>query len=249
MRTVDWKKLCRGVAQPGSALAWGARGPEFKSRRPDHLNGRYGSASFDHLLARAGHVKQSDQNPYAPSRASLQVTGAAQPADAGTGISVWRDGDVLITLPGAAMPHRCVKCNEPADEPTKARKVYWHHPALYLLLLFNIIIYAVTAAIVRKKAFVNAGLCMEHKKRRRNALVVAWTGSFAGAVMMWLGMGSSWGVWGLLLGVLLILASAIGGMIFARIVYAKRIDNSYVRLKGCGIAFLNSLPSFSGQSR
>ena len=25
----------RDVAQPGSALAWGARGPEFKSRRPD----------------------------------------------------------------------------------------------------------------------------------------------------------------------------------------------------------------------
>src|SRR6266852_6064821 len=29
--------FCRDVAQPGSALAWGARGREFKSRRPDHL--------------------------------------------------------------------------------------------------------------------------------------------------------------------------------------------------------------------
>ena len=28
----------RGVAQPGSALAWGARGREFKSRRSDQLN-------------------------------------------------------------------------------------------------------------------------------------------------------------------------------------------------------------------
>ena len=27
--------LSRGVAQPGSALAWGARGREFESRRPD----------------------------------------------------------------------------------------------------------------------------------------------------------------------------------------------------------------------
>ena len=26
---------CRSVAQSGSALAWGARGPEFKSRRSD----------------------------------------------------------------------------------------------------------------------------------------------------------------------------------------------------------------------
>ena len=29
---------CRGVAQPGSALAWGARGREFESRRPDQEN-------------------------------------------------------------------------------------------------------------------------------------------------------------------------------------------------------------------
>jgi hypothetical protein len=27
----------RGVAQPGSALAWGARGRGFKSRRPDQV--------------------------------------------------------------------------------------------------------------------------------------------------------------------------------------------------------------------
>ncbi len=30
--------LCRDVAQPGRALAWGARGRQFKSARPDHLN-------------------------------------------------------------------------------------------------------------------------------------------------------------------------------------------------------------------
>ena len=28
---------CRGVAQPGSALAWGASGRGFKSRRPDQI--------------------------------------------------------------------------------------------------------------------------------------------------------------------------------------------------------------------
>ncbi len=27
----------RGVAQPGSVLAWGARGREFKSHRPDQF--------------------------------------------------------------------------------------------------------------------------------------------------------------------------------------------------------------------
>jgi hypothetical protein len=33
-------------------------------------------------------------------------------------------------------------------------------------------------------------------------------------------------------------------MIFSRIVYPKRIDKEYVRLKGCGAEFLDSLPHF-----
>jgi hypothetical protein len=188
-----------------------------------------------------------DQNPYAPSRASLDIPASASKADENTGIAVWRDGDVLITLMGAEMPRRCVKCNGPADEPTKARKIYWHHPALYLLVLINIIIYAIVAAVVRRKAFVSAGLCIEHKKRRRIALTCAWTGSLGGIVLVYVGMASSWGAWGAFLGVLLILGSVIGGLIFARIVYAKRIDKSYVRLRGCGSVFLDSLPPFSGQ--
>jgi hypothetical protein len=34
---VKYQSECRGVAQPGSALAWGARGRPFKSARPDHF--------------------------------------------------------------------------------------------------------------------------------------------------------------------------------------------------------------------
>ena len=33
----DYDERVRGVAQPGSALAWGARGRRFKSFRPDHI--------------------------------------------------------------------------------------------------------------------------------------------------------------------------------------------------------------------
>src|SRR5690606_10620973 len=41
-RTAFYARIAvfRGVAQPGSALAWGARGREFESRRPDqHFKG------------------------------------------------------------------------------------------------------------------------------------------------------------------------------------------------------------------
>ena len=186
-----------------------------------------------------------DRNPYAPSRASLSLTTPVQTADSSSGIAVWRDGNVLITLPGAEMPQRCVKCNEPADRPTKPRKVYWHHPAIYLLLLFNIIIYAIVAVIARRRAFISPGLCEEHKKRRRVALILAWTGFLGGVLLVFGAIGSSLGAWGALLGVLLILAAVLCGL-FARVVYAQKIDKEYVRLKGCGNPFLNSLPPFSG---
>jgi len=185
-------------------------------------------------------------NPYAPSRASLTATDRASAVDDN---SVWRDGKVLITLVDAEMPHRCIKCNEPADEPTKKRKVYWHHGALYLLILINALIYAIVALVVRKKALVSAGLCTEHKKRRRNALIFGWTGTIVGLVLMGHGLGSSSSGSGVesLVGILAILVSIIAGMIFGRIVYAKKIDKTYVRLKGCGVDFLDSLPQFTGE--
>ena len=36
---LEWKIYfqSRAVAKPAIALAWGARGPEFKSRQPDHI--------------------------------------------------------------------------------------------------------------------------------------------------------------------------------------------------------------------
>ncbi len=187
-----------------------------------------------------------DRNPYAPSRASLNLTEPVATAGVGAGNTVWRDGDLLVTLIGAEMPSRCVKCNAPADQPTKARKIYWHHPALYVLVLFNVLIYAIIAAVIRKRVFVSAGLCKEHKKRRRIAMTIAWTGALSGIVLVFVGMGSSLGVWGALLGFLLILGSIIEGLIGGRIVYARKIDKNYVCLKGCGLAFLDSLPSSSG---
>jgi hypothetical protein len=184
-------------------------------------------------------------NPYAPSRASLTATDRASATGDN---SVWRDDNVLITLVDSAMPHRCIKCNEPADEPTKKRRVYWHHSALYLLLI-SPLIYAIVALVVRKKASVSAGLCTVHKNRRRNALIFGWTGTIVGLVLMGhgLGSGSSGGGAEALVGILTILAAIIVSMIFARVVYAKKIDKTYVRLKGCGVAFLDSLPQFTGE--
>ena len=176
-------------------------------------------------------------NPYAPSRASLAGAAVAATEAGGT----WRDGKVLVLSREASLPPRCVRCNEPAEEPTKNRKVYWHSPWLYLLILFNLIIYAIVAAIVRKKAVVAPGLCSAHKKRRRIGITIIWVAVVAGFAVMFAGPA---GIFAGVLAVLVALIVSTTSMI--RILRPRRIDERYVRLTGCGSEFLDSMPQFPG---
>lgn len=181
-----------------------------------------------------------DRNPYAPSRASLSQARAPS-GHAGPGVTAWRYRKILVMVPGSTLPDRCVKCNEPADEPTKTRKLYWHHPGVYAFILINLIIYAIVAMIVRKKAMVAAGLCVAHKKRRRLGLTLGWGGFGLGLVAIFAGAAMPQGAL-LGLGFLLLFSAALVGIIVARIVYASKINESQVWLKGCGTEFLDSLP-------
>lgn len=180
-------------------------------------------------------------NPYAPSRASL--AGAAVAPDDGSG--TWRHGSDLVLSADASLPHRCVRCNEPSVDPTKTRKVYWHSSWIYVLILVNVLIYAVVALIVRKKAFIAPGLCSTHKTHRGIGIAVAWVILLASLALM--GMGVANGTPGETVGgILLILVAVIVSMRVTPILRARRIDAQYVRLKGCGTAFLDSLPPFAG---
>lgn len=178
-------------------------------------------------------------NPYAPPHARLERT-----LDAGGG-GLWRDGKVLVLRPGGALPPRCVKCNAPAETPVKSRKIYWHRPVIYFFILLNLLIYAIAALIARKQATVSPGLCTEHRKRRQLGLAIGWGGALLGLAMLFGGLAMESGaVAGL--GLFPLLGSLIAGPLLARIVVPVRIDTDYVRLKGCGDAFLAGLPTFPG---
>ena len=182
-----------------------------------------------------------ERNPYAPSRASLE-SGTASDQSHVTG--VWREGSVLVMQPGAPLPNRCVKCNEPAAPPTDERKLYWHHPGIYALIILNLLIYLIVALVVRKSAIVSPGLCLDHKRRRRNAIIVMWLGLLLGFALFYAAAvtTSDNSTELSLAGVLFLIAGLAWGIVFGRIVAAKRIDAAYVRLKGCGPQFLDSLP-------
>jgi hypothetical protein len=74
-------------------------------------------------------------------------------------------------------------------------------------------------------------------------VAAAWIVLGLGLVLLFLGFSdqvSSPVVGGV--GMLLILVSALVGIIATRILIARKIDENYVWLKGCGPEFLDSLP-------
>jgi len=195
-------------------------------------------------IVTATNVASASRNPYAPSSASLH-TGTVR-GDSSGKVAVWRDRKTLVMLPEADLPDRCVKCNKPAAPPTKPRRVYWHHWAIYLVVLINILIYAIVALIVRKKAVVAPGLCAWHKTRRAVALTIGWIGLLGSLALMTFGVAQSINPAFAALGVVLLLVALLVLVGSSRIVYASRIDPDYIRLKGCKPDFLDSLPPFPG---
>jgi len=96
-----------------------------------------------------------------------------------------RDGSKLIIPappPGqpAILPPLCIKCGAPADGKLLERTLYWHHPAVYLLILAGLLVYAIVAIVVRKGMKVRMPLCAHHAQRRSIGVTLAWVLPLAG---------------------------------------------------------------------
>ena len=173
-------------------------------------------------------------NPFAPPKALLDDR-------TGADAEMWREGKVLVMRQGGEFPHRCIKCNEPSAAPLRRYKLSWHSPWLYLLLLLALLLYAIVAAIVRKTAVVQIGLCERHQRRVLWGRIVGWGGLALEIALIWAGLGLDMPPLPMV-ALALMLPWIIATMVINRLVLPVRIDDQYVRLKGCGPAFLRSLP-------
>lgn len=170
-------------------------------------------------------------NPYAPPKATL-----IEPI----GERCVRDGKWVVVQTGSDLPPRCIVCNATVTAPIKSKKLYWHSPWLYLLILINILVYVLVGLIVRKTFRVSAGLCKAHAaKRQRRMFTLAGIGaaSLVVAVML-LGRDIAGAATALfVLAFIFLVLAAIAG----RKVYPREITKEYARLGGCKEPFLASL--------
>jgi hypothetical protein len=161
------------------------------------------------------------------------------------GSGVWRDQKKLVMSKDATLPQWCIKCNAPTNGLVLKRKLTWHHPAIYLILLVAALIYVIVAMVVRKRATVEIGLCEKHLAKRRQGLWITYLLFFLGVGGFVLAIAAE-DVTYLLVGVVLLLASVIFALAAVRIVLPTKIDDRFVWLKGVNEDYLDRLPQWPG---
>lgn len=157
---------------------------------------------------------------------------------------VWRNNSVLVMTKDAVLPGRCVKCNAHTEERLR-RKLTWHHPALYLLVLVSILIYVIVALVVRKTATVDVGFCPEHRAARKRHTAITWALGLMSVLSLILAAVLEDGMF-VFVAVAFLFATAIYGIITLRVVAPTRIDEHTVWLRGVDANYLQELPEWSG---
>ncbi len=192
----------------------------------------------DNLVDLLGIRVCSDCKPLA-----LQSLQEGAPVSAISSATAWAEGKSVVTSNNQTLPARCYKCNCAVEGEPLKRKVYWHPPLYYVLVVISLIIYVIVAIIVRKRATVDVYLCPTHKQKRKTFILIGWGGFILAFVMFFVGIGTNTG-WltgiSFLVGLVAIGTGLIGGSLAG----ATRIQGETVWLRGAGKDFLASLPQW-----
>ncbi|HUB68683.1 MAG TPA: GYF domain-containing protein [Candidatus Methylacidiphilales bacterium] len=163
--------------------------------------------------------------------------------------TAWYDGKRLVVCDGTYLPQRCLKCNSESTQPPLKRKVMWHSPAYYLLILINIFLYLIVAIFVRKRATIHVYLCERHRQRRLYFIIGTWAGLALGIALAFAGIVVSTQTTSAILviaGFVLMLGAIFVGLSGAIITRTVRIKDNLIWLTGAGKEFLASLPPWTG---
>lgn len=155
--------------------------------------------------------------------------------------AVQRQGDVLIVIPGASLPDRCVKCNADADGYRYNKKYTYYPQILLLLFLLNVIIMLIVYVFVKKSMRLEMGLCLRHRAARSRAVRLS-AGLLLLGIAMIVGGGVSKSALIIIVGILALLSALIYSNFAVPVLRPKKITKQLGYFRGAGPAFLNSLP-------
>ncbi len=157
-----------------------------------------------------------------------------------------RKGKDLIVPRSASLPAQCVKCGAPASTPWR-KKFYWHTPWLALLVVLNLLIYVIVAAIVRKNMELNVPLCDNHHADRKRYKVLGII-MILGCIPVGLALGTYFSEpLGWITGLLMFFASVVFYFLCGLGFRPMKIDDNGGVFRGACTAFLDLLPEHQVQ--
>ena len=182
----------------------------------------------------------ADFNPYEAPQADFRPVRHPE-----SGEGLWQDGRVLVARSEAEFPDICIKCTAPAEGYRFKRTLRWH-PRYYFLIFFLVspIIYAIVAPRVARWGRIEAGLCQDHRDRRRNAILAGWGLAVLGIVLLIAGIDRESPEL-VIAGSILLLGGIVYGIARSRVLVTERIDRGFVRLKKVDPGFLAALPRWN----
>lgn len=163
----------------------------------------------------------------------------ATPVGVTTSSDVWQEDGVIVARKDATLPPRCVKCNATVSGDPVRKRYSWHHPAILLLILVNLLVYAIVAIVVQKKGTIYVFACPKHRRERLTMIALGWLGGLGGLVVLILGAANSSG-WLAICGVIAFFAGIVAAFL-GRQLYPKKIDEHFLWLKGACLAFIGEL--------
>ena len=157
---------------------------------------------------------------------------------------VWCSGKLMVLAADAELPDRCVKTDQPADGEWADIQLRWHHPALYLVALVNIILYFIVAYFVSTSAIVHVGITTAVVASARRARYLTWAlllvglalcvvAAFAPLPLLWWPAGT------------LMLLSIPVYFLRGRLIWPTRIEHGYVWVAGVHPDYLARLPQWA----
>jgi hypothetical protein len=152
----------------------------------------------------------------------------------------WREGDrVVVRKDDARLPKRCVVCNLPVKGERQSKQLSWNPPWVVALVFIGLLFYIIAVAVTRKSATVEFALCGEHESRRKNGVILLWSGLGGGIALLMLSAVAEAPIL-IVLGLGLMVGGLIAGAVMARVLHATKIDDEYVWLS-VGRPFLDSI--------
>ena len=164
------------------------------------------------------------ENPYAPP--------TTQDLLAPTTGLIRIEGKSLVVPKGYIFPAVCLKTGATDDlAPRERRKFSWSNPKLALLILINLFIYAIVAAIVSKRGEVQFQLSRNVARKRRNTVLRNW-GLFLLAIGCFVGGGYTGQPMLLCAGAIALLLCVILGFVAARFLWPQKVDATHIWIRG-----------------